>query len=144
MRTLVLLGALIGSPAYAAPAAKAKLVFGTPTVKAGLDAKAVATVVQRYGAKLLACYTAALAKTPELQGTATATFSVGIDGNVIEAAARGLNHDAHACISSVLMKLEFAKPSDGKPVDVTYPMTFQAIDRPAPSNYPFTFRPGSE
>jgi hypothetical protein len=131
MRRLALLGVLIGSHAYAAPA-KARLSLGTPNVKAGLDEKAVVTVVQRTGAKLLACYTAALAKTPELQGTATATFTVGGNGNVIEAAVKGLNHDAHKCISGVLMKLEFAKPKDGKSVGVAYPMTFSPVDRPQP------------
>jgi len=55
------------------------------------------------------------------RGTAIAAFTIGGDGKVTAAVARGLDQDVGACIAATISKIEFAKPKDGQPVEVTYP-----------------------
>ncbi|MDB4961732.1 MAG: domain containing protein [Myxococcales bacterium] len=111
------------SMASAAPS-KPTLSFGELTVTGALDAKAVGLVIERSKTKLLGCYTKLLAKVPGLEGTATATFTIGTDGKVTAAAAPGFADPVEACIVATISRIKFAKPKDGQPVEVTYPLSF--------------------
>lgn len=121
MRSLAVAVVLAGS-AGTASAAKPLVTFGAPAVTGAVDANAVEQVVKRSASKLLACYKQGLARTPNLRGTATATFTITADGGVTDAAATGVTDAVDACIASELSKLRFAKPRDGKPVEVSYPV----------------------
>lgn len=96
---------------------KWKLQLGTPEGTGAFDAKAVTAVVRRNIDKLRTCYGAT--------ANAIATFTIEPDGHVTDARASGLNDDNHACIVAVLVGLRFAKPADGKPVQVTYPLKYE-------------------
>jgi len=124
MRTLTIAVILLGGTASAAPRTKPTLEHGDATVAGDLDATAVAKVVKRSSATLLGCYKKALVIRPGLSGTATATFTIGADGKVATAEATGLTTSAGACIAATITKIRFAKPRDGQPVQVTYPLTF--------------------
>src|SRR5687768_3447347 len=106
---------LVGGVVSAAPKPSPKLTFGKPTVTGTLDAKAVAAVVKRSATKLVACYKKALASDAALEGTATATFTIGADGKVTAAAATGLGEDVERCVAATISKIKFAKPKDGAP-----------------------------
>jgi outer membrane biosynthesis protein TonB len=129
MRTLVASALLVGGIAHAAPKARPTVTFETPAVTGAIEAKTVVTVVKKSSSRLLACYTKALAKSPDLQGTATAIFSIDGNGKVAAAVASGVADDVDACVTAVLQKLTFAKPTDGKTVDVTYSIYFTAGNR---------------
>ncbi len=126
MHKLTVAVILLGGVASAAPASKPKLTFGTPTVKGPLDAKVVNSLVKRNAGKLLACYTKALAKTPDLQGTVTATFTIGSDGAVLETAANGLGEQVETCVAATITPIKFPKRKDDQTTEVTYPLVFSS------------------
>jgi hypothetical protein len=109
--------------ACAAPR-KPTLSFDTPILSGALDAKAVSVVVKRSKPALLGCYKKLLAKVPGLEGTAVASFTIGADGKVTAATAPGIADPVEACIVATISKLRFARPKDGQPVLVTYPLTY--------------------
>lgn len=115
---------LLGGTAIAAPKGKPKLEYGDPAVSGAADATAVTKVIKGSSAKLLGCYKKALVLKPDLYGTATATFTIAADGKVSTADTVGLAVSVGACIAATITKLRFAKPLDGQPVKVTYPLTF--------------------
>ncbi len=123
MRTLIAV-ILLGGTATAAPKSKPTLEHGEVTVKGGGETTALTKLVKKSSAKLLGCYKKALVLKPDLYGTATVTFTIGADGKVSTADAVGLTTSAGACIAATITKLRFAKPTDGQPIDVTYPLTF--------------------
>ena len=120
---VVLLGSVASStPAKQADFGKPTLSFGSPTISGSLDGKTLATVVKKSTTKLLACYKTALAQSPGLQGTATATFTINTDGKVADADVDGLGEDADACIKAVITKLKFSVTKES--VGVVYPLDY--------------------
>lgn len=128
MRTLTVAVILLGGTASAAPKAKSTLEHGDATVSGDLDAAVLAKVVKRSSAKLLGCYQKMLVTQPGLSGTTTVTFTIGADGKVVTAESKGLTVSAGACMAATITKIRFAKPKDGQPVKVTYPLTFEPGD----------------
>jgi hypothetical protein len=112
--------------ARADDAAKPTLTFGTPTVAAGLDAKAVETVVKRSEAKLFACYKHELERDPGLGGIANVHFTVDANGKVGAIETTGIDESGNACFSAAIKTLVFAKPKTGKVVEVIYPIAFSS------------------
>ena len=130
MNKLLAVSILAGatSVASAGPAMKGKLTIGAPkAASAAFDAKLVTFGVKSNHDALVGCYTKALIKSPELKGTATVTFTIDPTGAVVATNAKGLNQEAESCITATLSKMKFAKPKDGKPIDVTLPLTFEQV-----------------
>ncbi len=130
MHKLMAVGILIAAvgSANAAPGMTGRLTIGTPTAAgATFDAKVVTFAVKRNNDALVACYTKALAKAPELKGTATVTFTIDATGALVATNAKGLNQEAESCIAATVAKMKLEKPKDGKPVDVTLPLTFEQV-----------------
>jgi hypothetical protein len=122
LRSLLVAVGLCGVAGHAA--ADSPVTFGTPTVTGGLDAKAVRNTVTPSQPSLAACYQRARVKEPGLGGRAVAKFTVGADGKVADATAPGAGKALEVCVVGVLGALVFARPTDGKPATVSYPVTF--------------------
>ncbi len=122
MRIAGVVVALLSSSVLAAPAPK--VGFAAPKLTGAVDTKLVGTALRAAQTKLGDCYTKARMKAPELKGTATVTFTIAADGKAVAASATGLNQEAEACISGVIGKLAFGKPTDGKPVEASVAISF--------------------
>ena len=94
----------------------AKVVYGKITVKGALDAKAIEDTVQKSSIRLLICAVA--------NGDVTVSFTVDANGKVTSAKAAGINAQAEKCVADGITKIAFDKPKDGKPVEVSLPITF--------------------
>lgn len=71
------------------------------------------------------CYTAALAKDPDLAGKVTAVFVIGATGDVVESTASGLP-GVDACIAREIAKIKFPPaPKSKGPIRISYPFVFQ-------------------
>ncbi len=123
MRRLAVAVILLGGVASAAPRRPHRLEHGKVIVAGKLEAPVVVKIVRASAKKLLACYHQALVK-PSGPATVTATFTIGAEGTVTTAAADHLTTSAGSCLAATIEKLQFAKPTDGQPVNVTYPLTF--------------------
>lgn len=110
-----------------------RLTLGTPQGSGVFDSKAVAVVVTRSHDTLRDCYQATLEADPNTRATATVTFTLGRDGKVSAAKATGLPREANACLVSTVARFAFGKPSNGKPVRITYLLTY---DPPATQDEP--------
>jgi hypothetical protein len=112
--------ALVPRPAPA-PARPPRVSFehGHATTSGGLDEAAIRRVVRRSDDALLACFTAARAKAPDLRGTLTVTFTIGEDGHVGQVTTTGVDAAA-PCVTDVFRKAGFPKPSGL--VQVEYPL----------------------
>jgi hypothetical protein len=104
-------------------AAGAKIRLGKPS-GSGVDVAVVRAAVRARKADLQACYDAALATRPDLQGTATATFFVTPEGKVTQVDVSGLDPDVDACLEPIIASLELPAPTGGGGASVSYPMTF--------------------
>ncbi len=94
---------------------------GAVTTKGTLDKNVIRRVVRRYLAKITYCYEKQLLATPDLKGTVTAEFVIGVDGKVRSSTATGLgNTDVESCIARAIQQIEFPKPKGGE-VNVRYP-----------------------
>lgn len=130
MHNLMAVGILVGTAGLssAAPGPRGKLAIGTPAATvAAFDTKLVTLAIKNNTLALVTCYTKALVKAPELKGTATVTFTVDVSGALIATNAKGLNQEAESCIAATVSKIKLPKPKDGKPVDVTLPLTFEPV-----------------
>ncbi|HEU0033152.1 MAG TPA: AgmX/PglI C-terminal domain-containing protein [Kofleriaceae bacterium] len=114
MTKLVAFAIVIGSVGVvaAAPSGKATLSINEPKTNGPLAAKAVSPVIKRARTKLLACYAKALASTPALDGTQEVSFTITVDGKVIDVAATGIDPAVDACVSAAVAQLRFAKQSE--------------------------------
>jgi len=98
------------------------VVLGQPNAQGDLDKPLIRRVVRDAQPKLLACYTGALARQPELAGTVQTQFAITPKGKVKLANAAGVDPAVAACIAGVIKKLEFPKPKGGGMVQVNYPL----------------------
>ncbi|MFO0610997.1 MAG: AgmX/PglI C-terminal domain-containing protein [Polyangiaceae bacterium] len=81
----------------------------------------------RYVARLRRCYSASLARDPNLTGSLNLRLRIGGDGTVTNAdASSSTFSDAQltACIVSSLASMTFPPPESGEPFDVVYPIRF--------------------
>ena len=107
---------------------KGKVTFGTPKVSGQVE---VATVMKRSSSSLLACYRKALATVPELKIEATAMFAIAPTGRVESSAIMGVEADTvEKCLTDAIAKLKFAKPKDGKKVEVEVSLVFDPAPAP--------------
>lgn len=125
MRTLTVAVILLSGTASAAPRSKPTLEHGDAAVAGDLDATVLAKAIKRSSDKLLGCYKKMLVTQPGLSGTVTVTFTIGADGKAVTAETTGLTVGAGACIAVTITKIRFAKPKNGQPVKVTYPLAFE-------------------
>ena len=96
-----------------------------PVAKGDLDKSEIRRVVREAHPKLVACYTAALAKDPKISGTIMTEFFISPKGTVTSADASGVDAELSKCIAGVVKTLVFPKPSGGGGVQVTYPFTLR-------------------
>ncbi len=94
--------------------------FGQPEVVGELDKAIVRRYLKRHVNELSYCYEKQLQNKPTLSGTVGAKFAIGADGNVIEAAADGVDPEVSRCFADVIHAIEFPKPKSGSAV-VSYP-----------------------
>lgn len=91
-----------------------------PTGGTEADRVMVLRAVRRDRSKVTACH----AKQPTLDGTVTATLTIGADGKLEAASASGVDRRLSTCIANVLKGILFDKPS--KQIEVSYPFVFRA------------------
>ena len=86
------------------------------------------TIVRRYIREELPqierCYLNEASGQPHLAGTATAYFTIGPDGQVLNILVDGMAPPLSDCIATVIRGIRFPAPADGGRVNVTYPFTF--------------------
>jgi hypothetical protein len=92
----------------------------------GLEKEVVRRIVRQNAGRVRTCYEAALKKTPELTGRTSTAFTIGPEGNVVDAKTTGDIADAEmlGCLTKVFKSMSFPKPHGGKDVKVTYPFAF--------------------
>jgi hypothetical protein len=89
--------------------------------KPGADLKAV---VRAAGPRFQACYDAALAAKPTLEGTVDTTFVISPDGSVQNAHSTGLDPQVAKCVEDVFFTLRFAPWTGSGTLMTTYPLVF--------------------
>lgn len=92
-----------------------------------LPPDAIRRIVRQSHGLFRGCYQKALKDSPTLAGTVTTRFLIGPRGAV--ASAQNLSHslpDAGVvtCVTAMFRGLSFPEPPGGRPVTVTYPLTF--------------------
>lgn len=94
--------------------------------EARLPAETIRRIVHLASGRFRACYEPALASTPDLKGGVTTKFLIGGGGGVKSAhvLATDMPQDVAKCVTRVFSTLSFPDPPDGRPVTVTYPLTF--------------------
>lgn len=127
---LVLVGSL--AVATAAPARRGTVELGAPTTSAQVDREPLDRVVRARTRTLLRCYEQAMEVDPGVEGTATATFTIGRDGKVADVAVTGLTRESEACIVKTISTLRFARR--GAAVEVSYPLRYAPTHEPAPAS----------
>ena len=116
----------LGGAAGAAPAAKATVSIGAPTVKGGLDEAVITRYLTRKLPRLQACYEQRLRVKPALQGTVTLEFAIETRGHVAAYKATGLDDQAaETCMANVIKTIAFPKPTNAGLVIATYPLTLR-------------------
>ena len=99
---------------------------GTPIVKGQLDVEIIKRYIKRNLSKISYCYEKELLAQPSIGGALATAFEIGSDGKVTAASAKGIDGDVESCVAGVIKSIEFPKPSDSKPVSVSYPFTMTA------------------
>lgn len=100
----------------------------TPRVAGGLDMTSIRLSLRQRGEEFRRCYETRLAAKPGLAGIVTPRFSIGIDGQVTEAAIESTTvHDRELedCLVAEILRTPFAKPHGGRAVSVQYPLKFE-------------------
>jgi hypothetical protein len=86
------------------------------TVSGGVLPEYVAWVGHLHAGQFQACYDAALAKNPYVEGAQSVDFVIARDGNVATAHSsshRNADADLDACVSRVALGMQFAQPEGG-------------------------------
>ncbi len=101
------------------------LRLGTPEIAGDLEPAIVRRYLRRNLAKLKACYVAALAAQPALQGTTLANFFISPAGTVASSGTERVDPAMGRCIAGVLKAIEYPKPRGGGGALVHVPITFR-------------------
>ena len=112
-----------GAIGHRTPRATGLSSLGLPSVIGDLDKQIIGRYVKRNLMNIQRCWEAELHNRPKLEGTVTAKFTIGADGIVSASSASGMA-SVETCVAAVIKRIEFPKPSAGKPVQVTYPFVF--------------------
>ncbi len=108
-----------------APAADPK--GSEPTISGDIDRRLIQSVIRQHVAAYRACYTAALAKLPNLSGKVMLRFTVDAKGVVTESAIASstmANPAVENCLALVARRMKFP-PMSGAPIHINYPLVFQ-------------------
>ncbi len=107
--------------------------IGQPTATGELDKAIIRRYIKRNINKIRYCYERELVTKKTLEGTVTATFTIGIDGRVRSSTASGMgDKKVESCVATAIAGIEFPQPKRGEVV-VKYPFTFrQAPDAAKP------------
>ncbi len=102
--------------------------------EARLPAETIRRVVRFADGSFRGCYQQELRTNPTLQGGVTTRFLIGADGRVKSAANMGADLPATvvSCVTRVFTGLIFPDPPGGRPVTVSYPLTFKPLENTAP------------
>ena len=101
------------------------LHIGTPNIQGDVSRDLLTAAIEGSRDKLLACYLAALVKTPNLVGTVQLQFFIARNGVAVSASASGLDTGVQTCVTDVVRALAFPKPVGGGGAQVHYPFTFR-------------------
>jgi hypothetical protein len=100
--------------------------ISNPIPVGGLDKSIIKRYVKRNLSKIQYCYESQLLASPNLAGTVNVAFMIAPDGTVQTSKATGLDDSVASCVAGVVKNISFPRPSDGGPVQVTYPFIFRA------------------
>ncbi len=79
--------------------------------------------IRRHLPAILYCFEVQLLEKPELEGTVTVAFIIGLEGTVVSAEASGVDPEVSRCIAQVtLEQMTFPKPPNV--IHVRYPYNF--------------------
>ena len=99
---------------------------GQPSATGELDKAIIRRYIKRNINKVRYCYERELVTKKTLQGTVTASFTIGVDGRVRSSTATGMgNKNVESCVASVIARIAFPQPKRGE-VIVKYPFTFRS------------------
>lgn len=107
------------------PPKKSPVTLGTAKVRGDLDPTIVRRYVMRYQNRLGFCYEKEQLATPTLAGKLTVDFTIGADGKVSTATAKGVHANLETCVANAIKAIEFPKPKTPGDVTVSYPLTFK-------------------
>lgn len=99
--------------------------IGAPSTVGDLDKNIIRRYIRRKVARIRYCYEKQLLVDQALKGTVTASFTIGVDGNVITSTAEGMNEIVSKCIADQIKSITFPKPKGGGVVQVRYPFHFK-------------------
>ena len=108
-----------------APAADPK--GSEPTISGDIDRRLIQSVIRQHVAAYRACYTAALAKLPNLSGKVMLRFTIDGKGVVTDSAivSSTLAHPpVENCLALAARRMKFP-PTPGAPIHINYPLVFQ-------------------
>jgi hypothetical protein len=97
-----------------------------------LPADVIRRIVRQSSGTFRGCYQKALLAKPDLRGNVTTSFLIGKDGRVKTAqnvSASLPDKAVVACVTRAFAGLTFPEPPGGRPVTVTYPLTFSPTKR---------------
>lgn len=98
-----------------------------PTISGDIDRRLIQSVIRQHVGAYRACYTAALAKLPNLSGKVMLRFTIDGKGVVTESAIASstmANPPVENCLALAARRMKFP-PSPGAPIHVNYPLVFQ-------------------
>jgi hypothetical protein len=99
------------------------MTIGAGTVKGALDKALIRRYMRRHQQKFVYCYEKELAANPTLEGSLAVSFTIGIDGKVTSATAKGVHANVEVCVARMIQQIEFPQPAKGE-VKVEYPLKF--------------------
>jgi hypothetical protein len=96
--------------------------MGATSVSGRLPPEVIQRIVRMNFGRFRLCYENALKSNPNLQGTVTVSFVIGVDGSVSSVGGGGLG-EVGSCVVRSFGGLSFPQPEGGI-VKVTYPIAF--------------------
>jgi hypothetical protein len=109
------------------PRAKARPEKPEEDVEPRLPPAVIRRIVRQSSGLFRACYQSALLSHPKLAGGITTRFLIGADGHVKSSVSSGSDlpdKTVVACVTRAFYSVVFPEPPEGRPVTVTYPLTF--------------------
>jgi len=128
-------GGMVGRPARR-PVRLPRVKQGKHRVRGSLDIQIVRRVIRRGLPRIRHCYEKQLLRNPNLAGKLNTRFTIGANGNVVNATVTGLHPAVAKCVERALRAMKFPKPPGGGLVIVSYPFMFQPGSGSAPPDPP--------
>ena len=109
-----------------------KIIPGKPEVKGSLHTETIKKVIKQHHHKMLLCYEKQQFKDRDLKGTVTLQLIIAPTGKVkmskISASTMD-NPTVESCLAAAAEKWVFPEPKGGDVVFVTYPFTFEPVEK---------------